>query len=121
MTTDRGITAAQNYAAVMARPEDEVAAGDGLRAFGAALILSVQMNLRVGRSAVLQWFCGNSAIHGRLASINIKPGNLIALDLLQSPAAQSRELLDRLPALQPITSGLEQRRHRSRGSSAGPA
>jgi hypothetical protein len=45
MTTDRGITAAQNYAAVMARPGDGVAAGDGLGAFGAALILSVQMHL----------------------------------------------------------------------------
>ena len=44
-TTDRGITAAINYAAVMARPGDEVAAGDGLVAFGAALILSVQMYL----------------------------------------------------------------------------
>jgi hypothetical protein len=28
----------------MARPEDEVAAGDGLRAFGATLILPVQMH-----------------------------------------------------------------------------
>jgi hypothetical protein len=44
-TTDRGITTALNYAVVMARPGDEVAAGDGLRAFGAALILSVQMHL----------------------------------------------------------------------------
>jgi len=55
-TTDRGITTALNYAAVMARPGDEVAAGDGLRAFGAALILSVQMHLWAGRSAVLQSF-----------------------------------------------------------------
>ena len=62
-----------------------------------------------------------SAIHERHASITIKRSNLIALDLLQSPAAQPREVLDRLPALQPITPGLEQRRHRSRGSSAGPA
>jgi hypothetical protein len=44
VTTDRGITAAQNYAAVMARPGDWVAAGDGLVAFGAALILPVQVN-----------------------------------------------------------------------------
>jgi hypothetical protein len=43
-TTDRGITTALNYSAVMARPGDEVAAGDGLVAFGAALILSVQMH-----------------------------------------------------------------------------
>jgi hypothetical protein len=62
-----------------------------------------------------------TAIHARLVSITIKRGNLIALDLLQSPAAQPREVLDRLPAPQPITPGLEQRRHRSRGSSAGPA
>jgi len=56
-----------------------------------------------------------SAIHSRLTSINIKRSNLIALDLLLSPAAQPREVLDRLPAVQPITPGLEQRRHRSRG------
>jgi len=62
-----------------------------------------------------------TAIHDRFASINIKRGYLIALDLLQSPAAQPREVLDRLPAPQPITPGMEQRRHRSRGSSAGPA
>jgi hypothetical protein len=62
-----------------------------------------------------------SAIHDRFASITIKRGNLIALDLLQSPAAQPREVLDWLPAPQPITPGLEQRRHRSRGNSAGPA
>ena len=43
-TTDQGITAAQNYAAMMARPGDRIAAGDGLVAFGAALILSVQVN-----------------------------------------------------------------------------
>jgi hypothetical protein len=42
VTTDRGITTALNYAAVMARPGDEVAAGDGLRAFGADSILPEQ-------------------------------------------------------------------------------
>ena len=61
------------------------------------------------------------AIQDRLASITIKRSNLIALDLLQSPAAQPREVLDRLPAPQPITPGLEQRRHRSRGRAALPA
>jgi hypothetical protein len=55
VTTDRGITTAQNYAAVMARSGDEVAAGDGLRAFGAAFILPVQMHFRAGRSTVVQW------------------------------------------------------------------
>jgi hypothetical protein len=55
MTTDRGITAAQNYAAVMARPGGEVAAGDGLRAFGAPLILPVQVHHRSGKKSVLQW------------------------------------------------------------------
>jgi hypothetical protein len=54
-TTDRGITAAQNYTAVMARPGDEVAAGDGLVAFGAAFILSVQMHLWADGSTVPQW------------------------------------------------------------------
>jgi hypothetical protein len=61
-----------------------------------------------------------SAILDRFASITIKRGNLIALDLLQSPAAQPREVLDRLPAPQPITPGLEQRRHRSRGRAGLP-
>jgi hypothetical protein len=61
------------------------------------------------------------AIHARFASITIKRSNLIALDLLQSPATQPREVLDRLPAPQPITPGLEQRRHRSRGRAALPA
>jgi hypothetical protein len=41
VTTDRGITAAQTYAAVMARSGDEIAAGDGLGAFGVTLILPV--------------------------------------------------------------------------------
>jgi hypothetical protein len=35
--------------------EDFVAAGDGLVAFGAALILSVQMHLAAGRAAAGQW------------------------------------------------------------------
>jgi hypothetical protein len=61
-----------------------------------------------------------TAIHTHLASINIKPGYLITLDLLGLPAAQSRELLDRLLSPQPITPGLEQRRHRSRGREALP-
>ncbi len=121
MTTDRGITAAQNYAAVMARPGDKVAAGDGLGAFGAALILSVQMHLWAGGSTVLQRLCGISAFQDHIASITIKRGNLITLDPLQSPAAQPREALDRLPAPQPITPGQEQRRHRSRGRAALPA
>jgi hypothetical protein len=38
-----------------------------------------------------------SAIQDRLGSITIKRSNLITLDLLQSPAAQPREVLDRLP------------------------
>jgi hypothetical protein len=44
VTTDRGIKTAQNDAAVMARPGDEVAAGDGLGAFGATFILPVKVN-----------------------------------------------------------------------------
>ena len=62
-----------------------------------------------------------TAIHDRFASITIKRGNLIALDLLQSPAAQPREALDRPPTLQPIAPGLGQRRHRSRGQAALPS
>ena len=58
-TTDRGITAAQNYTAMMARPGDEAAAGDGLGAFGAAFILSVQMHLWADRSTVPQWLWRN--------------------------------------------------------------
>jgi hypothetical protein len=81
-TTDRGITDALNYAVVMARPGDEVAAGDGLGAFGAALILSVQTHSWAGRSTVPQWLRGICAIHDRHASITIKRSNLIALDLL---------------------------------------
>jgi hypothetical protein len=103
MTTDRGITTAQDNAAVMARPGDEVAAGDGLRAFGAALILSVQMHSWPGGSDVLQWLWGNRDHRSRLALINIKRGNLITLDLLGLTAAQPREVIDRLPSPQPIT------------------
>jgi hypothetical protein len=61
------------------------------------------------------------AIQDRLASITIKRSNLNTLDLLQSPAAQPREVLDRPPALQPITPGLGQRRHRSRGRALLPS
>jgi hypothetical protein len=72
-----------------------------------------------------RWCCNGfgqiTAIHDRFASINIKRGYLIAFDLLQSPAAQPREVLDRLPAPQPITLALGLCRHRSRGSSPGPA
>ena len=50
VTTDRGIEAAQRYAAGMARPGGEVAAGDGLGALGAALILPVQTHLKTSRS-----------------------------------------------------------------------
>jgi transposase len=32
-------------------------AGDGLGAFGAALILAVQAHYGVGKAAVLQWIC----------------------------------------------------------------
>jgi hypothetical protein len=45
---------------------------------------------------------------------------LITLDLLGLPAAQPREVLDRLPSPQSITLALGLCRHRSRGSSAGP-
>jgi len=57
VTTDRGITTTQDYAAVMARPGDEIAAGDGLEAFGAALILPVQVHFLAGKSAAGQWIC----------------------------------------------------------------
>ena len=40
---------------MLARSGDWIAAGDGLGAFGAALILAVQLHYRVGKEAVLQW------------------------------------------------------------------
>jgi len=70
---------------------------------------------------VLQWLWGNRGHRSRLASINIKRGNLITLDLLGLTAAQPREVIDRLPSPQPITLALGLGRHRSRGNSAGPA
>jgi hypothetical protein len=57
MTTDRGITTAQNNAAMMARPGDEVTAGDGLRAFGADLILPVAMHFQTARAIAEQVIC----------------------------------------------------------------
>ncbi len=41
----------------MARSGDEVAAGDGLGAFGATLILPVQMHYEGGRATAMQWIC----------------------------------------------------------------
>ena len=38
----------------MARSGDDVAAGDGLGAFGAALILAVQTHYKAGRTVALQ-------------------------------------------------------------------
>jgi hypothetical protein len=55
VTTDRGITTAQRYAALMARSGDEVAAGDGLGAFGAVLILPIRMHSRGSRTTAMQW------------------------------------------------------------------
>jgi len=63
VTTDRGIITAQRYAALMARSGDEVAAGDGLGAFGATLILPVQMHSRGSRATAMQW------IYEKLSSI----------------------------------------------------
>ena len=65
------------------------------------------------------------AIHARLASINIKRGNLITHDLLGLPARSRARLAigfnypNSVP--QPITLALGLCGHRSRGSSAGPA
>jgi hypothetical protein len=39
----------------MARSGDDVAAGDGLVAFGAALILPVQMHSKASRATAQQW------------------------------------------------------------------
>ena len=39
----------------MARSGDWVTACDGLEAFGAALILAVQVHYEAGKAAVLQW------------------------------------------------------------------
>jgi len=39
----------------MARSGDDVAAGDGLGAFGAAIILAAQTHLEAGRTIAQQW------------------------------------------------------------------
>jgi hypothetical protein len=41
---------------------DFVAAGDGLVAFGAALILSVQAHWQLTRVTVLQWICPGKSL-----------------------------------------------------------
>ena len=58
MTTDRGITAAQTDAAVMARPGDDVAAGDGLVAFGVVFILLDELHFEASSWLVMQWIWG---------------------------------------------------------------
>ena len=40
---------------MLARSGNWITAGDGLGAFGAALILAVQANYGAGKAAVLQW------------------------------------------------------------------
>ena len=90
MTTDRGITTDQIYAALMARSGDEVAAGDGLGAFGATLILPVRMHSRGGRTLAMQW------IHEKLSSIEEprlaeNQDHQIWAELTRPPAAQLRE------------------------------
>jgi hypothetical protein len=64
VTTDRGITAAQTDAAVMARPGDNVAAGDGLVAFGVVYILLEKLHFGTRKALVGQWICGKPSRPG---------------------------------------------------------
>jgi hypothetical protein len=50
-----GHQATGKNAAMTAKSGGEVAAGDGLGAFGAALILPVQMHFKAGSAIALQW------------------------------------------------------------------
>ena len=87
MTTDRGITTAQRYAALMARSGDEVAAGDGLEAFGATRILPVQMHSGGGKTTAMQWFYEKrSSIEEPRLTEN--QDHQIWAELTRSPAAQ---------------------------------
>jgi len=58
VTTDRGITAAQADAAVIARPGDNVAAGDGLVAFGVVFILLDELHFEASSWLMLQRIWG---------------------------------------------------------------
>ena len=74
----------------MARSGDEVAAGDGLGAFGATLILPVRMHSRGSRTLAMQW------IHEKLSSIEEprlaeNQDHQIWAELTRPPAAQLRE------------------------------
>jgi hypothetical protein len=45
----------------MARSGDWITAGDGLMAFGAALILAVQMHYQAGKAVAGQWICAKQS------------------------------------------------------------
>ena len=66
--------------------EDFVAAGDGLGAFGAALILPVQMHCNTGRATAAQWICTNRS-HGQRPRLTDKQGQQIPAKLTSARAA----------------------------------
>ena len=117
MTTDRGITTAQIYAALMARSGDEVAAGDGLGAFGATLILPVRMHSRGGRTLAMQW------IHEKRSSIE-EPRLAENQDhqiWVESTRPPPRSCERNSGALMEATARDQPLGHRSRGRAAEPA
>jgi hypothetical protein len=74
----------------MARSGDKVAAGDGLGAFGAALILPVQTNSRLGRTAAGQWIQAKQS-HPQ-AGLNIYKGNdQIRPQTINRPRSRARQ------------------------------
>ncbi len=103
MTTDRGITTAQRCAALMARSGDEVAAGNGLGAFGATLILPVQKHSGGSRTTAMQW------IHEKLSSLEEprlaeNQDHQIWAESTRPRRAAARETLGPLWQLPPVTS-----------------
>ncbi len=63
-------------AAVLARSGDWITAGDGLGAFGAALILAVQAHYGAGKATVLQWIWAGVS-DPRLPQMSKKEGQQI--------------------------------------------
>jgi hypothetical protein len=90
----------------MARSGDDVATGDGLGAFGAALILPVRMHCKPGKTAAGQWI---QAKRSHLpAGLNIHQGNdQIWPRTINRPHSRARRALQSGPSL------IHSSRHRS--------
>jgi hypothetical protein len=100
----------------MARSGDEVAAGDGLVAFGAVLILPVQKHCMMGRVAAGQWIYANKrhALNDRKAD---KQGRQIQHGMPNWPRSRARQ-----PAASPQPhQRVRMPGHRSCGCSSMPA